>query len=63
MNKNEFMLPPAGPEAEEPPLRLFEDILHNRMTQKKEEITELTEMVQLVQTTHTGSICPRVNSI
>jgi hypothetical protein len=38
MNDNEFMLPPAGPEAEELPLRLLEDILCNRIMQKKQEM-------------------------
>ena len=35
MNDNESMLPTAGPEAEELPLRLLEDILHKRIMQKK----------------------------
>jgi hypothetical protein len=46
MNENEFMLPPAGPEAEEPPLRLFEDILHNRMTQKNRRYTKQPRTLQ-----------------
>jgi hypothetical protein len=37
MNEYESMLPPAGPEAEESPLRLLEDILHNLIMQKKQE--------------------------
>jgi hypothetical protein len=36
MNDNESTLPPAGPEAKESEsLRLLEDILHNRIMQKK----------------------------
>jgi hypothetical protein len=38
MNDNESILPPVGPEAEESPLRLLDDILHNRMIQKKQEM-------------------------
>jgi hypothetical protein len=39
MNEDdESMLPSAGPEAEESPLRLFDDILHNRMIQKNQEM-------------------------
>jgi len=38
MNDDDSMLPPTGPEAEEVPLRLLEDMLHNRILQKKEEI-------------------------
>jgi hypothetical protein len=37
MNDDESMLPSAGPEAEEAPLRLLKDILHNRIMQKKQE--------------------------
>jgi hypothetical protein len=37
MNDGEYLLPPAGPEAEESPLRLLEDILHNLIMQKKQE--------------------------
>jgi hypothetical protein len=33
----ESMLPPAGPEAKESLLRLLDDILHNRIMQKKQE--------------------------
>ena len=32
------MLSPVGPEAEESLLRLFDDILHNHMIQKKQEM-------------------------
>ena len=35
MKDDESMLLPAGPEAEEAPLRLLEDILRNRIMQKK----------------------------
>ena len=35
---DESMLPPAGPEAEESSLRLLEDILYNRIMQKKQEM-------------------------
>ena len=38
MNDGEYLLPPAGPEAEESPLRLLEDILHNLIMQKKQEM-------------------------
>jgi hypothetical protein len=38
MNDDEAMLPPAGPEAEESPLRLLKDILHKRIMQKKQEM-------------------------
>jgi hypothetical protein len=38
MNDNESILPPVGPEAEESPLRLLDDILHNCMIQKKQEM-------------------------
>jgi len=39
MNDDKSMLPPpTEPEAEESPLRLFDDILHNRMMQKKQEM-------------------------
>jgi hypothetical protein len=38
MNDDESMLPSAGPEAEESPLKLLEDMLHNRMMQKKQEM-------------------------
>jgi hypothetical protein len=35
MNDDESMLPPIESEAEQAPLRLLEDILHNRIIQKK----------------------------
>jgi hypothetical protein len=38
MNDYKSMSPPTGPEAEESPLRLLEDILHNRIMQKKQEM-------------------------
>ena len=38
MNHDESMLPSAGSEAEEAPLRLLEDILYNRIMQKGQEV-------------------------
>jgi hypothetical protein len=39
------MSPPTEPEAEESPLRLLEDILHNRIMQKKQEMYK-TELIK-----------------
>ena len=35
---DESMLPPAGPEAEESPLTLLEDILYKHIMQEKQEM-------------------------
>jgi len=37
-NDDKSTLLPTGPEVEELPLRLLEDILHNRIMQKKQEM-------------------------
>ena len=43
MNGNESMLPSVGPEAEESPLRLLEDILNKRLMQRSKGCTERIE--------------------
>jgi hypothetical protein len=45
---DESMLPPAGTDAEESPLRLFDDILHNRIMQKKQEMHSLMTNIILI---------------
>jgi hypothetical protein len=45
MNDDESMLPTTGSETVESPLRLLEDILHNRIMQKKDEIHKTTQSI------------------
>ena len=48
MNEYESMLPSAGPEAKQIPLRLLEDIFHNRIMQKKQEMYQTQLITDLI---------------
>lgn len=48
MNDDKCMLPPSATEAEESPLRLLEDILHNRIMQKKQEMYKTALIKDLI---------------